>query len=95
MFRWILILLISSTLLTGCISTDAQIEEDQIFTAVSMIAVDEKEVVEKIEALGEIESKDRYKVSINTSSTIEEINYNTGEFVKKGDILFILNSKEF
>lgn len=45
-----------------------------------------------IKALGVAETTDNHYVTVNVNGEVSEINKNEGEFVKKGDILFIINN---
>ena len=51
-------------------------------------------LTEKLNASGIVESNQSYEVKAKGNSTIDEIKVKTGQEIKKGDILFTVNSEE-
>ena len=51
-------------------------------------------LTEKLNASGIVESNQSYEVKARGNSTIDEIKVKTGQEIKKGDILFTVNSEE-
>ena len=51
-------------------------------------------LTEKLNASGTVESNQSYEVKPKTNVTIDAIKVKTGQEVKKGDVLFTVNSEE-
>jgi RND family efflux transporter MFP subunit len=76
---------------TACNRTEAQQRPPS--PAVTVAAVEQKEIVEWDEFTGRIEPVESVEIRPRTSGYIQEVRFKSGQLVKKGDVLFIIDPR--
>src|SRR5688572_22787171 len=76
---------------TGCGSSAAQ--QQPPAPSVTVAAVEHKEIVEWDEFTGRTEAVERVEVRPRVSGHIQEIRFQSGQLVKKGDVLFVIDPR--
>jgi RND family efflux transporter MFP subunit len=61
--------------------------------SVTVAPVEEREIVEYEEVVGRTEAVERVEVRPRVSGYIQEIRFNSGQSVKKGDVLFVIDPR--
>lgn len=79
-------------LVTGCGHAAAQ-SQSRPPAAVTVAPVEEKEIVEWNEFTGRTEPVDSVEIRPRTSGYIQEVKFQSGQLVKKGDVLFIIDPR--
>ena len=79
-------------LLTGC-GHGALQSQSRPPAAVTVAAVEQKEVVEWTEFTGRTEPVDSVEIRPRTSGYIQEVRFQSGQLVKKGDVLFVIDPR--
>lgn len=94
----ILLIITTMMMLTSCgpvkgmISTDESKEVISDPIAVETIKIDEKTLVDELYIVGQIKSNEEYSVTPYTAGIVEDILVNVGDLVKKGDVLYVLDT---
>ena len=78
-------------LTAGCSPKAAQQERPP--AAVTVAPVDQKEIVEWSEFTGHAEPVDSVEIRPRTSGYIQEVRFQSGQLVKKGDVLFVIDPR--
>jgi RND family efflux transporter MFP subunit len=76
---------------TGCSRQVSR--QDPPPTAVTVAPVEQKEIVEWDEFTGHTEPVDSVEIRPRTSGYIQEVRFQSGQMVKKGDVLFIIDPR--
>lgn len=79
-------------LATGCSHAAAQ-SQARPPAAVTVAPVEQKEIVEWSEFTGHTEPVDSVEVRPRTSGYIQEVRFQSGQLVKKGDVLFVIDPR--
>ena len=79
-------------LLTGCRHEAAQ-QAQQAAPAVTVAAVEQREVIEWDEFTGRTEPIESVDVRPRVSGYIQEVRFQSGQLVKKGDVLFVVDPR--
>ena len=79
-------------LLTGCGHAAAQ-SQTQPAPAVTVAPVEQKEIVEWTEFTGRTEPVDSVEIRPRTSGYIQAVRFQSGQLVKKGDVLFVIDPR--
>ena len=79
------------TLFTGCGRSVAQQQPSP--PSVTVAPVERKEMVEWDEFTGRIEAVDSVEVRPRVSGYIQEVRFQSGQLVKKGDVLFVIDPR--
>src|SRR3989449_93180 len=79
------------TLFTGCGRSVAQQQPSP--PSVTVAPVEQKEIVEWDEFTGRIEPVDSVEVRPRVSGYIQEVRFQSGQLVKKGDVLFVVDPR--
>ena len=82
----------TAILLTGCGHASAQAQAQQA-ASVTVAPVEQKEVVEWSEFTGRTEPVDSVEIRPRTSGYIQEVHFQSGQLVKKGDVLFVIDPR--
>jgi RND family efflux transporter MFP subunit len=93
-FRRLAPALLSAALLivlAGCGRTN--IQQRPPAPTVTVAAVEQKEVVEQQEFTGRIEPVESVEVRPRVSGYIQEVKFKSGQLVKKGDVLFVIDPR--
>ncbi len=77
--------------ITGCGKAAAQ--QPMSPPSVTVAPVEEKEVVEWSEFTGHAEAVDSVEIRPRTSGYIQEVRFQSGQLVKKGDVLFVIDPR--
>jgi RND family efflux transporter MFP subunit len=80
-----------SLLVTGCSPKITQ--QGPPPTAVTVAQVEQKEIVEWDEFTGRTEPVDSVEIRPRTSGYIQEVRFQSGQLVKKGDVLFVIDPR--
>lgn len=94
-YRSFLTIILSSAtagLLTGCGHASAQAQMRPP-AAVTVAPVEQKEIVEWSEFTGRTEPVDSVEIRPRTSGYIQEVRFQSGQLVKKGDVLFVIDPR--
>jgi len=75
-------------------NNDADTSQTPEKVKIKITEVEEVIYVKKIRASGILSSKEEKKLSFKTGGIVEKINFNEGEFFKKGDVIATLNLRE-
>jgi RND family efflux transporter MFP subunit len=78
-------------LLTGC-GLSAAVQEPPP-PAVTVAPVERKEIVEWDEFTGRTEAVERVEVRPRVSGHVQEVRFQSGQLVKKGDVLFVIDPR--
>jgi len=78
-------------LATGCGQSAAQ--QRPPAPAVTVASVERKEIVEWDEFTGRTEAVERVEVRPRVSGHVQEIRFQSGQLVKKGDVLFVIDPR--
>jgi len=78
--------------LTGCGRASAQSQPPPA-PAVTVAPVEQKDIVEWSEFTGRTEPVDSVEIRPRTSGYIQEVRFQSGQLVKKGDVLFIIDPR--
>jgi RND family efflux transporter MFP subunit len=78
-------------LLTGCSRQVSQ--QGPPAAAVTVAPVEQKEIVEWSEFTGRTEPVDSVEIRPRTSGYIQEVRFQSGQMVKKGDVLFVIDPR--
>ena len=78
-------------ILTGCSRHASQ--QGPPPTAVTVAPVEQKEIVEWNEFTGRTEPVDSVEIRPRTSGYIQEVRFQSGQLVKKGDVLFVIDPR--
>lgn len=100
---FIMLLVISSIVLTGCMSKAAETEEldtknnEFEYQAIPVKAenVVSDDVYKSVYTIGEIKAYEQYQVNAMTNGNVLEIFYTVGDFVEEGAILFTIEATDF
>lgn len=76
---------------TGCSHKVSQ--QNRPATAVTVAPVEQKEIVEWNEFTGHTEPVDSVEIRPRTSGYIQEVRFQSGQLVKKGDVLFVIDPR--
>jgi len=85
-------LALASTLFTGCGSSVAQ-QALPPPPAVTVAPVEQREIVEWDEFTGRTEAIERVEVRPRVSGHIQEIRFQSGQLIRKGDVLFVIDPR--
>lgn len=80
------------TALTGCSHAAAKAQSPPP-AAVTVAPVEQKEIVEWSEFTGRVEPVDSVEIRPRTSGYIQEVRFQSGQLVKKGDVLFVIDPR--
>jgi RND family efflux transporter MFP subunit len=84
----------SLVILTGCSHASAQSQtQAPPPPAVTVAPVEQKDIVEWSEFTGRIEPVDSVEIRPRTSGYIQEVRFQSGQLVKKGDVLFVIDPR--
>jgi RND family efflux transporter MFP subunit len=83
---------VAAGLLTGC-GHGAPQSQNRPPAAVTVAPVEQKEVVEWTEFTGRTEPVDSVEIRPRTSGYIQEVRFQSGQLVKKGDVLFVIDPR--
>ena len=78
--------------LTGCGQAAAQ-SQSRPPSAVTVAPVQQKEIVEWTEFTGRTEPVESVEIRPRTSGYIQEVRFQSGQLVKKGDVLFVIDPR--
>jgi RND family efflux transporter MFP subunit len=78
--------------LTGCGRAAAQ-SQSRPPSAVTVAPVEQKEIVEWTEFTGRTEPVESVEIRPRTSGYIQEVRFQSGQLVKKGDVLFVIDPR--
>ena len=78
--------------LTGCGQAAAQ-SQSRPPSAVTVAPVEQKEIVEWTEFTGRTEPVESVEIRPRTSGYIQEVRFQSGQLVKKGDVLFVIDPR--
>jgi len=81
---------VSASLLVGCGHAAAQ-TQGHMAPSVTVAPVEQKEIVEWSEFTGRTEPVDSVEIRPRTSGYIQEVRFQSGQLVKKGDVLFVID----
>lgn len=84
---------IAAGLLTACHPGAEQKQQGPPPAAVTIAPVEHKEIVEWDEFTGRIEPVETVEVRPRVSGYIQEVKFKSGEMVKKGDVLFLIDPR--
>jgi RND family efflux transporter MFP subunit len=79
-------------LITGCSRASAQAQPPPP-PAVTVAPVEQKDIVEWSEFTGRTEPVESVEVRPRTSGYIQEVHFQSGQLVKKGDVLFVIDPR--
>ena len=79
-------------LVTGCGHAAAQ-SQNRPAPAVTVAPVEQKEIVEWTEFTGRTEPVESVEIRPRTSGYIQEVRFQSGQLVKKGDVLFVIDPR--
>ena len=79
-------------LIAGCGQTAAQ-PQSRPPAAVTVAPVEQKEIVEWTEFTGRTEPVESVEIRPRTSGYIQEVRFQSGQLVKKGDVLFVIDPR--
>jgi len=82
----------AANLLVGCGHASAQ-TQTRGPAAVTVAPVEQKEIVEWSEFTGRTEPVDSVEIRPRTSGYIQEVRFQSGQLVKKGDVLFVIDPR--
>src|SRR5215469_9441959 len=85
------ILTLAATALTGCGRQSVQTKP--ALPTVTVAPVEQKEVVEHDEFTGRIEPVESVEIRPRVSGYIQEVKFQSGQLVKKGDLLFQIDPR--
>ena len=68
-------------------------QQNRPATAVTVAPVEQKEIVEWSEFTGRTEPVDSVEIRPRTSGYIQEVRFQSGQMVKKGDVLFVIDPR--
>jgi RND family efflux transporter MFP subunit len=78
---------------TGCGHAVAQAQNPPPAPSVTVAPVEQKEIVEWTEFTGRTEPVSSVEIRPRTSGYIQEVRFQSGELVKKGDVLFVIDPR--
>ena len=96
-FRKIFLLTLLSTLVlcistSGCKKKDIVKKEKQLVITAPVI---EKKISKSVTYVGKLEAEDSIELKARVTGFLTKQNFKDGDFVKKGDLLFVIDKKEF
>jgi len=80
-------------LLSGCNHAAASAQTAPPPASVTVAPVEQKEIVEWSEFTGRTEPVDSVEIRPRTSGYIQEVHFQSGQLVKKGDVLFVIDPR--
>src|ERR1700748_56159 len=80
-------------LLEGCSKQSAQTQQAPPPAQVTVAPVEEKDIVEWNEFTGHAEALNSVEIRPRTSGYIQEVRFQSGQLVKKGDVLFVIDPR--
>lgn len=83
---------VSASLLVGCGHAAAQ-TQNRPAPSVTVAPVEQKEIVEWSEFTGRTEPVESVEIRPRTSGYIQEVRFQSGQLVKKGDVLFVIDPR--
>src|SRR5215468_10463606 len=89
----ILALAVIEALLTGCSNGKAAQQQQPPAPAVTVAPVEQREIVEWDEFTGRTEPVDSVEVRPRVSGYIQEVRFQSGQLVKKDDVLFVIDPR--
>ena len=90
-FRAALLATVATILTTGC--TKSAPPQAMAPTAVTVAAVEQKNIVEWNEFTGRVEPVQSVEIRPRVSGYIQEVKFQSGQLVKKGDVLFVIDPR--
>src|SRR6516165_3081179 len=91
-FRFVTTALLAGVLAgTGCSRNSAQVKPTP--PPVTVAPVEQKEIVERDEFTGRIEPVESVEIRPRVSGYIQEVKFQSGQLVKKGDVLFQIDPR--
>jgi RND family efflux transporter MFP subunit len=84
---------VAAGLLTGCGHAAAQAQNPPPAPSVTVAPVEQKEIVEWTEFTGRAEPVESVEIRPRTSGYIQEVRFQSGQLVKKGDVLFVIDPR--
>jgi RND family efflux transporter MFP subunit len=91
-FLIVIALGVAAGFVTGCGHAAAQSQTPPP-TAVTVAPVEQKDIVEWSEFTGRTEPVDSVEIRPRTSGYIQEVRFQSGQLVKKGDVLFVIDPR--
>ncbi|MCH4887418.1 efflux RND transporter periplasmic adaptor subunit [Acidaminobacter sp. JC074] len=93
-----LALVMSLLVMTGCSANRGQVET--VATLVEAVPVSTSQVVsddvyESVYTIGEVQASDSYQVNAMSQGDITAVNFEVGDYVNEGDILFTIETEDF
>jgi membrane fusion protein, multidrug efflux system len=89
----VVLLIVGSLILAAC-GADAQAPQQQA-TPVSVAQVVEREVTEWDEYTGRLEAVESVEIRARVAGVVEQVAFQEGKNVKKGDLLFVIDPRPF
>ena len=83
---------VALAVLTGCGRASAQSQPPPP-PAVTVAPVEQKDIVEWSEFTGRVEPVDSVEIRPRTSGYIQDVRFQSGQLVKKGDVLFVIDPR--
>lgn len=83
----------AASLLAGCSQGNAAQQQQQPAPSVTVAAVEQREIVEWDEFTGRTEPVESVEVRPRVSGYIQEVRFQSGQLVKKGDVLFVIDPR--
>ena len=83
----------SVALLAGCRHDSAAHQQQQSAPSVTVAPVEQREIVEWDEFTGRTEPVESVEVRPRVSGYIQEVRFQSGQLVKKGDVLFVIDPR--
>jgi RND family efflux transporter MFP subunit len=83
----------ATALLTGCQHDGASQHQQPPAPSVTVAPVEQREIVEWDEFTGRTEPVDSVEVRPRVSGYIQEVRFQSGQLVKKGDVLFVIDPR--
>jgi RND family efflux transporter MFP subunit len=83
----------ATVLLTGCGKHTAQQQQQPSAPTVTVAPVEQREIVEWDEFTGRTEPVESVEVRPRVSGYIQEVRFQSGQLVKKGDVLFVIDPR--
>jgi len=89
----ILLLAAAEVLLAGCSQSKAAQQQQAPAPSVTVAPVEQREIVEWDEFTGRTEPVESVEVRPRVSGYIQEVRFQSGQLVKKGDVLFVIDPR--
>src|SRR5512146_1053155 len=83
----------ATALLAGCRNDGASQQQHPPAPSVTVAPVEQREIVEWDEFTGRTEPVDSVEVRPRVSGYIQEVRFQSGQLVKKGDVLFVIDPR--